>query len=456
MTTSLAELATSVRSGERSREEIVREALAACRSAQARTNCFVEIDADGALAEARRQDAAGTDGPLAGVPYGFKDMFTRGGRRPGLGVPRSELTTRATESTCLDRLDRAGGIPVGRLNLDPYGYAATGLNAHLGDVRNPCHPGHIAGGSSSGAAAAVAAGALPVAVGSDTAGSVRIPAALCGVVGLKPTYGRVPRTGCVPLSYSQDTIGIVARTVADAALALAVMSGADPADPACLDTPPPVFTPSSGASPLDGVRVGIDEPHLLELCAPEVVEAVRGAWAVLADLGARLVPVSLAELPNYDLAASVLTWCEAAAVHEPALVAAPTGYPDPVRTRLHQALVAHGTDHVNALRVQGAALRDFLRDVLDRCDVLATASTPAPAPRRDAVAEDPVLVTTRLLAANRPVNFLGLPSVTVPMPVPPGRLPLGLQIVARPWAEERILRVAAAYQRLSSPVTEGT
>ncbi|WP_051580375.1 amidase [Pseudonocardia acaciae] len=421
----------------------VDEVLAACADAQERTNCFVEISTDGVW-------SAGGSGVLAGVPYAFKDMFTRGGRRPGLGVRGALVRTRADESTCLDRLDAAGAVPVGRLNLDPYGYAATGLNDVHGDVRNPWNPEHIAGGSSSGAAAAVAAGALPLAVGSDTAGSVRIPAALCGVVGLKPTYGRVPRTGCVPLSYSQDTIGIIAGTVADAALALSVMSGHDPGDPSSFRAP--AFSPSSppdGARPLDGVRVGVDEEYLRGLCDPEVLDAVLRARSVLGELGARTVPVRLDELHGYDVAASVLTWCEAGAVHERALAGAPGAYPGSVRTRLHQALAAHGTDHVNALRLRGAALRGFLSGVLAGCDVIATAAAPVPAPRRDAARADPLATTARLLSANRPFSFLGLPAITVPAGRSRRNLPLGLQLVARPWAEATLLRVAAAYETSS-------
>ncbi|MBO0877464.1 MAG: amidase [Pseudonocardia sp.] len=443
---SAVDTAAAVRAGELSVAGLVEEALAACREAHTRTNCFVEIDADAALAAARLADQDRNQGVLAGVPYAFKDMFTRQGRRPGLGVRGALVTTRAADSTCLNRLDAAGAIPLGRLNLDPYGYTATGLNPELGDVRNPWRPDHIAGGSSSGAAAAVAAGALPLAVGSDTAGSVRIPAALCGVVGLKPTYGRVPRTGCIPLSYSQDTIGIVARTVEDAALTLAVMGGHDPADPSSFDAPAPAFAPPAGGRPLDGLRVGVDEHYLRELCAPEVLAAVLHARDVLSDLGARTVPVSLAGLSRYDVAASVLTWCEAGAVHEAGLVREPGAYPGPVRARLRQALTAHGTDHVNAMRVRGAALREFLGGVLDRCDVIATCATPTPAPRADETAADPLPITARLLSANRPFNFLGLPAITVPAGFAPGDLPLGLQLVARPWAEHLILRAAAAYQ----------
>jgi aspartyl-tRNA(Asn)/glutamyl-tRNA(Gln) amidotransferase subunit A len=449
---SAVEVAEAVRAGTLTCEQVVREALTASRRAHESTNCFVTIDTEPALAAARDLDRDARPGAMQGVPYAFKDMFTRHGRRPGLGVRAAGVSIRATDSTCLDRLDRAGATSVGRLNLDPYGYSATGLNSELGDVRNPWNPDHIAGGSSSGAAAAVAAGAVPIAIGSDTAGSVRIPAALCGVVGLKPTFGRIPRTGCLPLSYSQDTIGIVARTVEDVALALSVLSGHDPADSSSFGAPPPPFdrvTLSRAVEadrPLSGIRVGVDDEYLRALCADEVVDAVRSSCAVLADLGARMVPISLATLPRYDIAASVLTWCEAGAIHQESLAEDGAAYPDSIRVRLHQALTAHGTDHVNALRVQAAALRDFLRDVLARCDVIATCAAPSAAPRIDATVADPLVTTTKLLSTNRPFNFLGLPAITVPMGLGAGKLPLGLQLVSRPWAEPRLLHVAAAYQ----------
>ncbi|TXC96215.1 amidase [Streptomyces sp. ISID311] len=447
---SARETVAALRAGMTTCEEVVHSALQASRRAHAETNAFVEIDAEGALAAARELDRRGPDfGLMGGVPYAFKDMFARRGQRAGLGTTGTRLRTRAADSTCLDRLDQAGAIPLGRLNLDPYGYAATGLNPYLGAVRNPCHSAHIAGGSSSGAAAAVAAGAIPFAVGSDTAGSVRIPAALCGVVGFKPTYGRIPRTGAIPLSYSQDTVGIIARTVDDVALALSVMSGQDRQDPTSFDAPPP---PPPDAEPTvyslsRGLRIGVDHDYLREHCDDAVFDALMRSCALLEELGARLVPVSLAELPRYDLAASVLTWCEAGAVHGYELAHDPHLYPASLHQRFHQALAAHGTDHVNALRIQGVALRAFLSTVLASCDTILSCGAPIEAPRIDDAEADPVLTTLRLLSMNRPFNFLGLPSITLPMGTGPGHLPLGLQLVARPWAEHVLLRTAAAYEQ---------
>jgi aspartyl-tRNA(Asn)/glutamyl-tRNA(Gln) amidotransferase subunit A len=455
------ETVAALRAGKVTCEQLVRDAVAASRRAHAATNCFVEIEADRALALARRLDCAEGSGAMLGVPYAVKDLFVRQGVPPSIGVRTAQVRTRAVDSTCLDRLDRQGAIPLGRLNLDAYGYAATGLNDALGDVRNPWNTDHIAGGSSSGAAAAVAAGAVPIAIGSDTAGSVRIPAALCGVVGFKPTYGRIPRTGCVPLSYSQDTIGIIARTVEDVALAVAVMSGHDPGDPSSFDVPAPAFDQTKmqhsleSDQPLSGIRIGVDDEYLNSLCAEEVLDAVRSGCAILGDLGAQIVPISLAALTQYDVAASVLTWCEAGAIHQDRLATDRAAYPDSIRTRLYQALTTHGTDHVNALRVQGMVLRDFLRDVLGRCDVIATCAAPMSAPRIDATVSEPLATTTKLLNTNRPFNFLGLPAITVPTWPGSGDLPLGLQFVSRPWAESSLLHVAAVYQRhAASPAGE--
>jgi aspartyl-tRNA(Asn)/glutamyl-tRNA(Gln) amidotransferase subunit A len=448
------DIAAGLRTGALSAVGVVDMALAASREAHASTNCFVRLDEEEARVQAARLDDTPNDSchrrlPLAGVPYAFKDMFTRRGRPPGLGVQRTSLRSTDADTPCLDRLDAAGAIAVGRLNLDPYGYSATGLNSHHGHVRNPLDCKRITGGSSSGAAAAVASGAVPLAVGTDTAGSVRIPAALCGVVGFKPSFGRVSRRGSIPLSHSQDTVGIIARTVPDVALALSVMSAYDPDDPASIPTTP-ISPSASRCVDLLGIRVGIDPGHLRKGCHPEVVSIIRSGWEVLQDLGAQLVEVNLDELHDYDRAGSLLTWCEASAIHDLHFADPENDYPPSVRSRLHQAFVTSGADHVLAMCVQGMALARILDTVLSDCDVLATSTTLVTAPTIAEAINDPVTTTMQLLRTTRPFNFLGLPAITVPAGTDTRGLPVGLHLAGRPFADHTVLSTAAAFEARSA------
>jgi aspartyl-tRNA(Asn)/glutamyl-tRNA(Gln) amidotransferase subunit A len=446
----------AVRAGEVSCTEVINSTLERCARVHRATGCFVELDAAAALRRAAAADRLTGEQrrahPLLGLPYAYKDVFVHGGRAPGVGQRLAHLTYRAAEARSLADTDRAGGIAVGRLSLDPLGYTTTGLNDHLGDTRNPWDTSRISGGSSSGAAVAVAAGAVPVAIGTDTGGSVRIPAALCGVVGLKPTYGRISRRGATPVSYSQDTVGILARTVHDIALMLGVLAGHDPADPGSIAAPVPRYRPPDdpgSAATLDGLRIGVDPDHVTRNAGAQVATALDAACAVLVGLGARLVAVDLSAFAGYNTAAGVLTGTEVLAVHGAHYREHRSEYPEPVRTRLDLALMTPGSAHVDALRLQGRALRDVLRGVLGRCDLIATPAAGDTAPEVARMHGDPsaaAAVNLALLTLNRPYNFLGLPSMSVPIGFAGDGLPMAMQLAGRPWSEPTILRAGAAYQ----------
>ena len=420
---SVEELLAALRAGELAADELCAAFLRRAREIDAELGCFARLD-EGAA------DGTAPLGPLHGVPYAYKDVFAHKGRRPTVGAPALDLPVRARSAEVLDRLDAAGAVAIGTLNLDPIAYAATGLNPDLGDARNPWDPERITGGSSGGAAAAVAAGAVPFAVGSDAGGSIRIPAAFCGVTGLKPTHGAVPTRGAVPLTYSQDTVGILARSARDVALVTAVAAATDV---------------STGLE-LDGVRIGIDRAYVEERASADAVHALDDALRTLRGLGARIVDVELAPLGRFDVAATVLTWAEALAVHERTLAAAPDAYPPVVRGRLELALAAHGADHVNALRLRAHALRELLAGPLAAADVVVAPTTARAAPTIASVAADATAVSLEQLRLNRPFNFAGVPSVSLPMGSDRDGLPLGFQIAGRPWSEASVLGVAAAYQ----------
>ncbi len=449
-----AEVAGAIRRREVSCEEVTAELIAQARRVDAELACFIELEDAAALERARALDAGRAgDGTAAllGVPYAHKDVFVTEHRTPTAGARGLTLPLRSRCSPVLERVGAAGGVSFGSLNLDQFGYAATGANGDFGDVRNPWDTDRIAGGSSSGAAAAVAAGALPFAIGADTGGSVRIPASFCGVVGLKPTLGRIPRRGTVPMSNSQDTIGILTRSVADAALVLDATAGHDPLDAGSFDVPVAAAHAQLAREParLDGLRLGVDAAYLESMLGDDVRAGVVRAIAVLESLGATVVEVDLSGLARCDVAATVLTWAEIGAVHNPTFARRREAYAPAVRTRLEAALLSHGADHVNALRFQGRALQEFCDGVLSRADVIVTASTGGAPATVAAVAggdESAVAVSLAGLRLNRPFNFLGLPAISVPMGFTAEGLPMGLQLVARPWAEPRVLACAAAYE----------
>jgi aspartyl-tRNA(Asn)/glutamyl-tRNA(Gln) amidotransferase subunit A len=472
---SVQEIAAAVRAGDTSCQTVAENYLARARAADAALNCFVELDAEAALRRAaaldRERDGGDEPGPLAGVPFAAKDIFATGDRQPTNGSLHVRLESHARSSTALERLIRDGAVSLGWLNLDQFSYATTGTNPDFGSVLNPWDPARIAGGSSSGAAVAVASRAAAFAIGGDTGGSVRIPAAYCGAVGLKPTFGRIPRRGSTPMCFSQDSLGIIARSVADAALVLEVVAGHDPLDPSSLDVGVPAFASRLGAGDegLRGVRVGFDRAYVAAIAGDEVQAAIEAAIELMADHGAEVVAVDLGRLAAYDVAATVITWAEVGALHSQTFPSRREDYAPATAARLQSALLSHGADHVNALRFQGRALREFCRDVLSVADVVACPTAPGP-PALIADVEDDdrrgvVARSLDSLRLNRPFNLLGLPAMSVPMGFDGLGLPLGMQLVSRPWDELTLLRCGASYQALTSwhrrsppqlPVTDRT
>ena len=456
---SVAEIAGTVRAGDGSSRGTIEHFLARAQAADAALNCFIELDGEAAIHRATALDrklGEGDDaGPLVGVPFAAKDIFTTGERRPSNGSRRVRLASGARSSTALERLTAAGAIQLGWLNLDQFSYAATGTNPDFGSVRNPWDPTRMTGGSSSGAAAAVAAGAAAFAVGGDTGGSVRIPASFCGVVGLKPTFGRIPRRGSAPMCYSQDSLGLIARSVADAALVLEVAAGHDPLDPSSFDVGVPSYSTrlGDGAEGLRGIRVGFDRSYVGALAGDEVQAATEAAVALMAEHGAELVELDLRRLTAYDLAATVITWAEVGGLHAQTFPQRREDYAPATAARLDNALLSHGADHVNAVRFQGRALPEFSRDVLMAADVVVCPTTAGPPATIEDVEEDDrrgvVNRSLDSLRLNRPFNLLGVPAMSVPIGFDSAGLPMGMQLVSRPWDELTVLRCGAAYQELT-------
>jgi len=358
----------------------------------------------------------------------------------------------ATEdSETAARLKAAGAVVLGKLNLHEFAFGATGVNPHYSPARNPWDPKRITGGSSSGSGAAVAAGECLGALGTDTGGSIRIPASLCGIVGLKPTYGRVSKRGVLPLSWALDHIGPMTRTVEDAALLLRVLAGHDPGDPSCADQPIPDYTRSLQGG-VRGLRIGLPHRFFFENVDPEVEGAVRSAITLLSEMGATVSEVDVPLIDEIPGALTAIMLPEALAVHQRWLNERPDDYGDDVRYRLELGSTYLGVHYVQAQRLRERAVRVWREQVFSQVDLIATPTTPITAPLIEeaigsASSGAGLQVTFGLIRFTNPLNFLGVPAISVPCGFSGDGLPIGLQLASCWWDEETVLRAAHAYER---------
>jgi aspartyl-tRNA(Asn)/glutamyl-tRNA(Gln) amidotransferase subunit A len=453
-TLGLAEVAAKIRTRDASCGEVLDAVLARAKAVQPKLNAFLRIDEELAREQARLYDAESakrrTRGPLHGVPLAHKDMYYREGVPSSCGSKIKGNEPEKTTATALKRLDAAGAIQFGVLNMAEFAYGPTGHNWHFGHVRNPWNVAHITGGSSSGSGAAVAARATFAALGSDTGASVRLPAALCGVTGLKVTYGRISRAGAMPLSFSMDTIGPLARSAADCALLLAAMAGPDAADPTASAEAVPDYVGRLNAS-VKGLRVGVALNYFTEDVDPGVGAALTESLKAIESLGCEIVPVTLPEMGAADVAGAHLIAAEAAAYHGEWMRTRPQDYSPQVRARLERGLALPATKYIDALRYRGPALEAFTRAVFAKVDVLHAPCLPIPTPTiaETDIGGSPAIDRTLMLLTKfmRPFNYLGLPSLAVPCGFLASGLPVGMQLVGRPFAEDLVLRVGHAFQR---------
>lgn len=428
--------------------ELADACLDRAQTAHARLNAFADIRTHTARDAARRAQARldrGDAGALEGVPLAHKDMFwRRGATATGGSRLMAEMAGR-TNAVVLDRLDAAGAVELGALNMAEFAAGSTGHNAHLGDCRNPWDPERAPGGSSSGSAAATAARLVFGALGSDTGGSIRNPAALCGVYGLKPTNGAVPRTGAMPRSWTLDTIGPLARTAADCRLLFEVVAGADASDPSSVSPPAP-----AGPTSVSELRLGLDSSvwAALEPDA-EVAPLLDSAVSDLARRASEVRAVALPDFATLFTLADLVLKSEASSLHRRWLATQPGAYGPVTKARVEAGLAVPAVDYIDALRLRGPYLERYLDEVFDRVDVILLPGPVVPAPRLAdcAVAgADVVGLVQRMSGHSRPINYLGLPGLSVPVGFTPAGLPVGLQLVGRPFAEAALLDLAAAYE----------
>ncbi len=450
---SLTEVARAIAAKQLSSHEVTRACLHRIAQWQPRLNAFMAVEAEAALKAANAADAAlakgNRSGPLHGVPLAHKDMYYDAGKVVTCGsLIRRDFVATST-ATALQRLKDAGSVRLGSLQMAEFAYGPTGHNAHYGPVHNPWGLDHVTGGSSSGSGSAVAARLTFAALGSDTGGSIRMPAHFCGVTGLKTTYGRVSRAGAMPLSQSLDTVGPLARTAEDCALLLGLMAGPDPEDLTASDAPVPDYLAAT-REPMNGVKIGVPKTFYVDDLDAEVARVLDETIATLKREGAEIVQVELPDQRQLSAACQLLLAVEAAAFHKRWLIERPQDYGPQVLMRLQNGLAIPGVTYLETLRWRGPALAAHVAAAGNVDAVLApVAPMPAPTIAESDVGNSPgaEAVIQRLTRFTRPINYLGLPSLALPAGFTKTGLPVGMQLIGRSFGEATILRVGAAFQR---------
>src|SRR6516225_6664707 len=442
---SASQIAQAVKSGKLSALGAVEAALARIGKHDPILNSFTDITADRARARAREVDAAiaaGKDpGPLAGVPFAVKNLSTRAGSK----INRDCLPA-SRDATLIERLEAAGAILVGALNMGEYAYDFTGENIHDGPSRNPHDVTRMTGGSSGGSGSAVGGALVPLALGSDTNGSIRVPSSFCGIFGLKPTYGRLSRARSFPFVSSFDHVGPLTRNVADLALAYDAMQGHDPDDPVCTTRPAEPVSPllAQGA---DNLRIATAGGYFQNNLFPEATQAVD---RIIKALGVTRT-VEIPQAARARAAAYVISTCEGAALHLDRLRSRPNDYDPAVRDRLIAGAMIPAPLVVRAQKFR-RWYRERVLELFASVDVIIAPATPCIAPKLGQVnfvldgVELPVRANIGI--HTQPISFVGLPVIAVPVPLEP--MPIGVQIIAAPWREDIVVRVAHALERLGA------
>ena len=441
------ETARLIARGEISPVELTQACLERIDALDPLLNCFITVTAEAALSGARQAEqeiqSGAYRGLLHGIPLALKDLYETRGVRTTAGTTFFANYIPDSDAAPVEKLAATGAVFLGKLNLHEIALGVTNVNPHYGPCRNPWDTQRISGGSSGGSAVALAAGLCLGSLGTDTGGSIRIPASLCGIVGLKPTFGRVTRRGVIPLSWNLDHVGPMARCVRDTALLLQVIAGYDPDDPWSSDVPVEDYLAGLEAG-VGGWRVALASGEFFERSDGEVLAAVRQAARIFEGLGARVEEVDLSTARLAAQANGLMTPADAAAFHRERLEDHPEGFGEDIRQRLQTGAAFTATEYSLARRTQTEARREF-ETLLSAFDILLTPTTPVAAP----LIEGPdAIEQARLLTRyTAPFNLTGLPAISLPCGFTASGLPIGLQIVARPWAEAAVLRAAYAYEQ---------
>jgi aspartyl-tRNA(Asn)/glutamyl-tRNA(Gln) amidotransferase subunit A len=432
--------------------ELTEACLARIASLEPRLNAFITVTADLARRQAQdaeRELAAGRyRGTLHGIPIAVKDLFATKGIRTTAGSRILSEWVPSEDATVVRRLREAGAVLLGKLGLHEFAYGISSVNPHFGDVRNPWDTTKIPGGSSGGSAVAVVAGEAHATIGSDTGGSIRIPASLCGCVGLKPTFGRVGLSGAVPLSWSLDHAGPLARTVRDAAVVTVAIAGHDPGDPHSADRAMPDLRADIDRGP-KGLRVGVPTDHVWDKCDPAIAAAVRAAIDALAEAGAQVREIRWPRATEYAKAASAILQVEARAYHDGAFPGRTSEYGPLIAARLASSRDVDAESYARAMRLLIAARAGAADLDLSGIDVLAMPTVPT---RAWTIEEAKVVgQPSEWTRITRIFDLTGQPAISLPCGRDPDGLPVGLQLAGRLWDEATLLRAARAYELARGP-----
>lgn len=454
---SAGDLSRLIRNREISPVEIIDAHLDRIEATEPVLNSFITLLADDARAAAKRAEseiqAGNIRSPLHGIPVGLKDLYNTGGVRTTSGSRIFDTFVPEQDCTVAARFRQAGAILLGKLNMHPFAYGPTGENEDYGHMHNPWDPEMVTGGSSGGSGSAAAAGQCTITTGSDTGGSIRIPSALCGIVGLKPTYGRVSRYGLTPLSWSLDHPGPMVRTVEDAALSMNAIAGYDPRDVASANTPIPDYTTAlTGAdgNGVKGLRIGVPKEYFEGAMDPQVSQTVRQAIGLLESMGAEVTEVSFPMFNDSGAISTAILMAEAAAYHRDLLKRAGEQIYPPVRLRLEAGLFISSADYLRAQ--QARAMHDRqARQLLEDVDLLAGPTEPVTAPKLLAskvmAGEQEIGTVAALTHYTRTYNLTGFPAISIPCGFSGAGMPIGLQLAGRPFDELTVLRAAHAYEQ---------
>jgi aspartyl-tRNA(Asn)/glutamyl-tRNA(Gln) amidotransferase subunit A len=451
---SISELSRLIRRGELSSVELTEETLRRIEQHAPNHNAFISPDLEAALAGAKACDAQRAQGdelgPLHGIALAHKDMFYIAGRTTTCGsVIRRNYQPDIT-ATVLHRLEGAGAIYAGGLNMSEFAAGPTGHNEHYGNCRNPWNRAHITGGSSSGSGAAVAARIVPGALGSDTGGSVRLPAAMCGVVGLKPTYGLVSRYGAMPRAWSLDCVGPLTRTVEDNALLARTIAGHDAMDASTHPASVPDYV-GELAKGAEGLVVGIPARYFFDDLAPSLENALHASIDVLREAGAEVMEIDLPEVESLFALGDTISKCEAATIHKRWMQTMPEAYGKHTYTRVEAGFHVPATRYLEALSLRQVHLQRFLDEVFARVDAIFSPVIPMEVPTIEETDHHGASAVPGLVAnvtrLTRPINYLGLPGLSIPCGFTDNGLPAAFQLIGAPFSESRLYRLGHAYQQ---------
>jgi len=453
---SIGEVSRLIHAREVSPIELIESHLERIETTEGRLNSFITVLAEEAteLAIEATQDVSngGELGPLHGIPIGLKDLYDTAGTTTTVGSQIYRDRIPGSDATVVTKLRKAGAIIIGKLQMHEFALGATSVNPHYGPARNPWDLSRITGGSSGGSGSSVASGQCMGALGTDTGGSIRIPAGLCGIVGLKPTFGRVSRHGVFPLSWTMDTVGPMTRTVEDSATLLSATAGFDPLDPGSANVPIEDFAVNIGKD-VSKMKIGVPQEYFYDIISEEVAGAVQAAQEVFLGLGAKVESISIPSLTHSLAISGTIMLAEAASVHEENLKERASQIGDDVRLRLTQGALLSASDYLKAQRAR-TEFNKQVNQILQQFDVLLSPTIAVGAPKIDEKtvlvneAEHPALALMPRLT--RPHNICGIPTISIPCGFTREGMPIGLQLAGRAFAEKDIIQAAYAYENATN------